>query len=171
MAPLRIRFRRTVGCWWTGDHELSLAWRGRIPAMASPEPSFLILHGIDNERPPDHWQHILATALRERGHRVLYPQLPEPCAPRFECWQEVLWARLAELHGGERVVICHSLACCLWLRSAAAVAARDPIDRLLLVSPPESASLPDNGACFRYEGVDAPGPASELPVPGTRRLR
>lgn len=125
-------------------------------AASTEASSFLILHGIDNERPADHWQHILATALRERGHRVLYPQLPEPSAPRVERWQEVLSAGLAELGGSERVVICHSLACCLWLRTAVAIAGSGPVDRLLLVSPPESGRLPDNGAGFRYGPVDAP---------------
>ena len=126
----------------------------RIGPAMTIDSSFLILHGIDNERPVDHWQHILAGELRERGNQVLYPQLPEPSAPSFERWRDALFAELGELLGGERVVVCHSMACCLWLRSAPAIAAERPVDRLLLVSPPDSDLLPENGADFRCEWVD-----------------
>ena len=93
---------------------------------------FLILHGIENHRPPDHWEHWLAERLRGRGEQVLYPQLPNPDAPRFTDWEEMLGAELAMLGDGERIVICHSLGCTLWLGAAP----RPPVDRVLLVAPP-----------------------------------
>ena len=43
--------------------------------------SFLILHGVENRRPAEHWQYDLAQRLRERGEQVFYPQLPNPDPP------------------------------------------------------------------------------------------
>ena len=43
--------------------------------------SFLILHGVENQRPPGHWQYDLAQRLREQGEQVFYPQLPDPDPP------------------------------------------------------------------------------------------
>jgi predicted alpha/beta hydrolase family esterase len=117
--------------------------------------SFLLLHGLENHRPPEHWQFWLASQLYARGHQVLYPGLPEPDAPRYAAWRHALGTQLAELRGNERVVICHSLSCLLWLRAAPALIAAEFVDRLLLVSPPESAQLPPNGAEFALVGVDA----------------
>lgn len=53
---------------------------------------FLILHGAENRRPREHWQHHLAEELRARGEIVLYPQLPDPDNPRLETWLELLRA-------------------------------------------------------------------------------
>ncbi|MBA2631286.1 MAG: alpha/beta hydrolase [Thermoleophilaceae bacterium] len=115
--------------------------------------SFLILHGIANHRPPEHWQFRLAARLKERGHQVLYPALPDPDAPSPALWARCLHQGLGEVEGAERVVVCHSLACLLWFREAAAVAA--PVDRLLLVAPPASRCVPDPDAEFRIERFDA----------------
>jgi predicted alpha/beta hydrolase family esterase len=93
---------------------------------------FLILHGIENHRPPEHWQRWLAERLRARGEQVLYPQLPNPDAPRFADWEAILHAELDLLGDGERVVICHSLGGTLWLGAAP----QPPVDRVLLVAPP-----------------------------------
>ncbi|MEU6928108.1 alpha/beta hydrolase [Streptomyces sp. NPDC046385] len=107
--------------------------------------TYLILHGYQNHRPPGHWHHWLAGALRERGHEVRYPQLPEPDAPVLAEWLDAL-----EEHGrrpaeGEFVVVAHSLGVLLWLRAAAAGRVPDA-DRVLLVAPPSpgvTASLPE----------------------------
>jgi predicted alpha/beta hydrolase family esterase len=93
---------------------------------------FLILHGIENHRPPEHWQHWLATRLRDRGEQVQYPQLPVPDAPRYADWADLLRAELSMMGDGERIVVCHSLGSTLWLRATA----RPPVDRVLLVAPP-----------------------------------
>jgi len=64
---------------------------------------------------------------------VRYPQLPEPFDPQPDDWVPILRAELAAMRG-ERIVLCHSLGCLLWL-----VHARDAesaVDRALLVAPP-----------------------------------
>ncbi len=116
--------------------------------------SFLILHGIGNHRPPGHWQFLLAAQIVEGGHEVRYPALPEPDAPQLERWLDVLDEELAALGGEQRVVVCHSLACLLWFRAAErGLWAGGAVDRLLLVSPPESECLPDGGASFGLEEI------------------
>jgi uncharacterized protein len=94
--------------------------------------SFLILHGLEGSG-PDHWQTWLAGRLRERGERVSYPDLPDPFDPRPEEWLAALQPELAALEG-ERIVLCHSLACLLWLLNARE-GATDVADRVLLVAP------------------------------------
>jgi predicted alpha/beta hydrolase family esterase len=116
--------------------------------------SFLILHGIENHRPPEHWQFLLAAHLVQRGYEVRYPALPEPDAPELEQWLSTLQVELAALRGRQRVVVCHSLACLLWF-CAAERGIGSPIDRLLLVSPPASEQVPDGGASFRLDSLDA----------------
>ena len=116
--------------------------------------SFLILHGIENHRPPQHWQFLLAAGLVERGHEVRYPALPDPDAPELEPWLSTLHHELAALRGQQRVVVCHSLACLLWFR-AAEHGVGSPVDRLLLVAPPASERVPDSGASFRLDSFDA----------------
>ncbi len=118
--------------------------------------SFLILHGIENHRPPDHWQFLLAARLVERGHEVRYPALPEPDAPELERWLSALGEELAALGGKQRVVVCHSLACLLWFAATEhGPAVGTTVDRLLLVSPPASERLPQSGASFRLDAFDA----------------
>jgi hypothetical protein len=58
------------------------------------------------------------------------------------------------LGDGERVVICHSLACLLWLRHAESADPADAVDRLLLVCPPGPAALPQELAPFHRSGDD-----------------
>ncbi len=116
--------------------------------------SYLILHGISNYREPDHWQFWLAAQLAARGHQVLYPSLPEPDAPTFDAWNKVLRECLAMLEGGERVVVCHSLSCLLWFRSATSLTDAERVDRLLLVSPPDSSLVPEEGADLRVDAFD-----------------
>jgi predicted alpha/beta hydrolase family esterase len=72
---------------------------------------FLILHGVENHRPPEHWQFLLAAQLVEHGLEVRYPALPELDAPELERWLATLEQELAALGGEQRVVVCHSLAC------------------------------------------------------------
>src|SRR5262245_6432455 len=102
---------------------------------------FLILHGAENRRPRDHWQHHLAENLRGRGEIVLYPQLPDPDTPSLDAWPELLRAELAQLGDGERVVVCHSLSVLLWLHHASSPQGSAPADRVLLVAPPSSSVL------------------------------
>ena len=89
----------------------------------------LILHGLGGSG-PEHWQAWLADQLRDRGEDVAFPDLPDPDAPRLEPW---LAALEAERRPGD-VVVCHSLACCLWLHHRSRGGA--PAARTLLVAPP-----------------------------------
>jgi predicted alpha/beta hydrolase family esterase len=94
--------------------------------------SYLILHGLEGSG-PDHWQSWLASRLRERGERVSYPHLPDPFDPHPSDWERALRAELSALD--EPVVLCHSLACLLWLRASAHPDGR-LASRVLLVAPP-----------------------------------
>lgn len=96
--------------------------------------SFLILHGLGGSG-PGHWQTWLAGRLAAAGERVRYPDLPDADEPHVGAWAEVLHDELAGLEG-ERMVVCHSLACLLWAREAARIAADRPAGRVLLVAPP-----------------------------------
>jgi predicted alpha/beta hydrolase family esterase len=102
--------------------------------------SFLVLHGWGNHRPPEHWQHWLASELVAGGHVVRYPQLPDADEPRLDAWLDALVAELSTLDPATTTVVCHSLAVPLWLR--AVTDGRVPlVERALLVSPPASAVL------------------------------
>jgi predicted alpha/beta hydrolase family esterase len=105
------------------------------------ERRFLILHGAENRRPPEHWQHWLAEELRRRHEIVLYPQLPDPDRPSLGSWLELIRAELAQLGQEERVVLCHSLSVLAWLNLADHLDPRERVQRVLLVSPPSPAIL------------------------------
>lgn len=97
---------------------------------------FLLLHGLGNFRPREHWQWWLSDQLRQRGEQVLYPQFPDPDAPCLASWLELLVAEYAMLGTGERIVIGHSLGCALWYQASAHGVLTSPADRVLLVAPP-----------------------------------
>ncbi len=114
--------------------------------MRMPDRRFLVLHGIENHRPPDHWQHWLTERLRSRGEQVLYPQLPDADDPAPPAWRDIVKAELGMLGDGERIVICHSLACALWLSMAAEESIA--VDRVLFVSPPAADVLTQVAPAF-----------------------
>ena len=103
----------------------------------------LIIHGWTNRRPEGHWQRALAGELREQGHLVSYPQMPNPDLPQLSEWLEIVSAELAMLRevgsrtGEELVVIAHSLGCITFLQAAAHGLLEEIPNRLLLVAPPE----------------------------------
>ncbi|MFJ7064340.1 RBBP9/YdeN family alpha/beta hydrolase [Streptomyces sp. NPDC101115] len=118
--------------------------------------TYLILHGFQNHRPPGHWQYWLAGELRERGHEVRYPQLPEADAPVLEHWLAALEEHGKREEDGEFVVIAHSLSVLLWLRAVAAGRAPEA-DRVLLVAPPSpqvTASIPEIAGFADGLGLD-----------------
>ncbi|WP_369389347.1 RBBP9/YdeN family alpha/beta hydrolase [Streptomyces sp. CG1] len=134
--------------------------------------SYLILHGWQNHRPEGHWQHWLATRLTERGHRVTYPQLPDPDAPELEVWLTELAGHLEELNGSgstERVVVAHSLSAVLWLHAACrGLKQLRYADRVLLVAPPSPATvagIPEISA-FVPPALDPPLPTPTRLVAG-----
>lgn len=118
---------------------------------------FLILHGLENHRPPQHWQFLLAAGLVERGYDVRYPALPDADNPELSRWLAALRDELAGLGTPQLTVVCHSLACLLWFHAAGQ--GHDPVRRLLLVSPPDSAVVPDAASSFRISRF-TPGPVT-----------
>ena len=113
----------------------------RIESMTDSRTAFLILHGWQNERPPEHWQHRTARALSDQGRLVEYPQLPSTHTPRVDEWSASVLDALGRLDDSGRVddvvVIAHSLSTLLWLgaRPDSPVA----VSRVLLVAPPSVA--------------------------------
>jgi predicted alpha/beta hydrolase family esterase len=128
-----------------------------------PADSFLIVHGWQNRRPAGHWQQWLAGELAALGHQVRYPQFPEPDEPVLEDWQSLLRAELGRLHGGHRVLICHSLAVLLWWQAAPGLDRQWP-DRVLLVAPPSPDVLRRYAAvtAFAPPGIEATAPHPDL---------
>ncbi|MFC8432080.1 RBBP9/YdeN family alpha/beta hydrolase [Streptomyces sp. NPDC057253] len=128
--------------------------------------AYLILHGWQNHRPPQHWQHRLADRLTGLGHHVDYPQLSDPDDPDLDTWLTELTRHLAELPAGERVVVAHSASALLWLHAVArGLPGPDGVDRVLLVSPPSGsvlAGLPEVTAFT--------APALDFTLPGPTRL-
>ncbi|MFL6074492.1 MAG: RBBP9/YdeN family alpha/beta hydrolase [Mycobacteriales bacterium] len=120
--------------------------------------SFLIVHGVENWRPAGHWQYELAQGLRARGEQVFYPQLPDADRPSLAAWLAAVEAELAMMRG-ERVAVCHSLACATWFHLAAGRAGGEPpVDRVLLVSPPGPAAFSwDTIAGFSPAALDLAG--------------
>jgi uncharacterized protein len=98
--------------------------------------SFLIVHGWQNRRPADHWQHWLAGRLRTLSHQVSYPQMPDPDNPKPQEWADTLRRQLTLMRHSRHVVICHSLGCMAWLHLAAAHRPAHAVDQLLFVAPP-----------------------------------
>jgi predicted alpha/beta hydrolase family esterase len=115
----------------------------------------LILHGWQGSG-PEHWQSWLAGRLAERGAHVQYPSLPDCDVPCPDRWGAALHRELRGLAAGdgERVVICHSLGCVLWLREAAQIRPSQRVDRVVLVAPPCPGAEVDELARFYPTGAD-----------------
>jgi predicted alpha/beta hydrolase family esterase len=124
-----------------------------MPVPAGRCESFLILHGIGYDGDPDHWHNRLAGRLREAGRSVHYPRLPNPETPSLGEWLTILREQLETMDRARgRIVICHSLGCLLWLHHAPSL--ERPVDRLLLVAPPEDGEIPAPGAEFAIGSPD-----------------
>jgi len=132
-------------------------------SSASSPSVFLILHGWQNHRPQGHWQHWLADRLTALGQHVAYPQLSDPDDPELGVWLGELSRHLDALPSGEgeRVVVCHSLACLLWLHAVARGEVEMTVDRVLLVAPPSASVV------VRHPEVeDFAPPPLDFPLPG-----
>jgi predicted alpha/beta hydrolase family esterase len=100
----------------------------------------LFLHGWTNRRPTGHWMRITASALRQQGHQVWYPQFPNPDKPNPAQWQDLLRQEsnmMDEVSGGEKIVIAHSLGTINWLYGALTDLFDKPFDRALMVAVPD----------------------------------
>jgi len=128
---------------------------------------FLILHGVENWRPREHWQWWLADQLRRHGEHVLYPQLPSPSSPALDEWLAVLHGELAQLGDGERVVVAHSCSVPLWLLAAPEITIEERVTRVVLVAPPGRSAFMAPYRAFLPLGIDwvaVAGASNQLPV-------
>lgn len=98
-------------------------------------PRFVILHGWENRRPPEHWQHWLADELRARGEEVDYPQLPDPDTPDLDTWRGILSGLVAR-DETPVTLVAHSLAASLWLTHLALGGSTGHVTRVALVAIP-----------------------------------
>jgi serine hydrolase len=128
-------------------------------AIGMGRPAYLILHGYQGSG-PGHWQTWLAGRLRSLDATVAYPDLPDAEAPQLRSWLEALEGELDAL-ATPPVVLCHSLACLLWLHHAAAGGKR--AERVLLVAPPSLAGAPEALASFIPAPLDAAALAGSAP--------
>jgi uncharacterized protein len=129
--------------------------------------SYLILHGFGYEGDPRHWHAWLERELRKAGEDVSRPLLPDPESPRLERWAAIARDGLAAM-SGERTVICHSLGVLLWIHLSPGL--DRPVDRLLLVSPPDDAEVPAGGEEFHVGDFD-PGPLRASSLTARRLVR
>jgi predicted alpha/beta hydrolase family esterase len=123
---------------------------------------FVILHGWENRRPPEHWEHWLFDELTARGFEVDYPQLPDPDTPDLDTWLEVLADLVTR---GERPVtlLAHSLAASLWLTHLARGHSPGLVTRLALAAIPSPGVLRSTvvEAFIDHPPVIAPSPGVE----------
>jgi len=122
-------------------------------------PGYLILH-VYQASGPGHWQTWLAGRLRAGEATVAYPDLPDADSPQLRAWLEALAGELDAL-AEPPVVLCHSLACLLWLHHAAD--GGRPASRVLLVAPPSASGAPEALATFFPPPVDAGALAASAP--------
>ena len=83
---------------------------------------------------------LTATALRNQGHQVWYPQFPAPETPNPTDWQDLLRQEsnmMDEVEAGEKIVIAHSLGTINFLYGALTDLFNKPFDRALLVAIPD----------------------------------
>ena len=120
-------------------------------AAGMGRPSYLILHGYQGSG-PGHWQTWLAARLRAADAQVAYPDLPDADQPQLRSWLDALERELDALPSPP-VVLCHSLACLLWLHHAAG--GGNAAERVLMVAPPSQSGAPEALASFFPAPLDA----------------
>jgi Predicted esterase of the alpha/beta hydrolase fold len=103
-------------------------------------PRFVILHGWENRRPSDHWEHWLHDELVARGYEVDYPQLPDPDTPDLETWLGIL-DDLITRDDRPVTLVAHSLATNLWVTHLARGGSTGSVTRLALVAVPAPSAL------------------------------
>lgn len=93
----------------------------------------LILHGLGGSHAP-HWQHWLAQELVQENKIVAFPTLENEDNPSYEAWKLQVKKLLKEYR--PNILVCHSLACSLWLRLCAEREITYFLQKLILVAPP-----------------------------------
>jgi predicted alpha/beta hydrolase family esterase len=123
--------------------------------MSAVRPSsVLILHGWQNHRPAEHWQHVLFDDLEAAGVDVRYPQLPDPDHPDPGAWRALVAAEISELAGPHRTVIAHSLAVWVVLELLVAQGGLE-VDQVLLAAPVTREVLATNPPIAAFDpGID-----------------
>ena len=106
--------------------------------------AFVLLHGWQNHREPDHWHHWLCDRLVDRGYAVRYPQLPDPDDPSLEAWLAAYVTELDACGDAEVTVVCHSLSVPTWLQAVARRRVPD-VENVILVAPPSAQVLTELG--------------------------
>lgn len=106
--------------------------------------AFVLLHGWQNHREPDHWHHWLHDQLVERGFAVRYPQLPDPDEPRLDAWVDAHVGELDACGTANVTVVCHSLSVPTWLHAVARGRVAD-VENVILVAPPSDSVLAEIG--------------------------
>ena len=132
--------------------------RNAVSCPAVADRAFLLLHGFSHHRLPEHWQYWLAYRLRDRGETAHYPGLPFEDEPRYAEWAEALrWLLRQTADARERIVICNSMSGLLWMYFAREFLDEfEPVDRILMVSPPDPGALPEAASDFLGREVDGP---------------
>ena len=106
--------------------------------------AFVLLHGWQNHREPDHWHHWLHDRLLECGFEVRYPQLPDPDEPSLEAWIDAHAVEVDACGAADVTVVCHSLSVPTWLHAVAR--GRVPVvENVILVAPPSASVLAEIG--------------------------
>jgi uncharacterized protein len=102
--------------------------------------AFVLLHGWQNRREPEHWHHWLHDQLVARGFVVRYPQLPDPDAPSLDAWIDAHRAQLDACGTADVTVVCHSLSVPTWLHAFARGDVGE-VENVILVAPPSASVL------------------------------
>jgi predicted alpha/beta hydrolase family esterase len=102
--------------------------------------AFVLLHGWQNRREPEHWHHWLHDQLVARGFDVRYPQLPDPDAPSLDAWIDAHRAELDACGPADVTVVCHSLSVPTWLHAFARGDVGE-VENVILVAPPSASVL------------------------------
>lgn len=100
----------------------------------SGETYYLLLHGYGGTH-PEHWQSYLAEQLKEKGGKIIFPNLPSPDFPQKEAWLSSVEKILKGVSPDSLIVAAHSLGCALWLHYLALHPQIKP-KKFFLVAPP-----------------------------------
>jgi len=115
--------------------------------MQKHSSKVLILHGWGGSDTP-HWQDYLARDLASEHFAVYFPALPHRDAPLLAQWTSTLESIIEDFR--PNIVVCHSLACMLFLHYCE-THSDVSFDKVLLVAPPaQSTDNPEIASFFPY---------------------